>query len=460
MIKNLLSRTKGLPFITSIVMLISLALVMTGNIKDPETLSYVNMFMAILSVIIIAFNFYLLVSQEQAKASSQAKSNFLSNMSHEIRTPLNAIIGMTSIGKIASSMEKKDSAFKKIEDASTHLLGVINDVLDMSKIEANKMELSSADFCFEKMLRKVINVITFKVEEKQQRLDVTIDKNIPQKLKGDDLHLAQVITNLLSNAVKFTPSGGSIVLEAYLVEKLHGVCSLKIKVTDSGIGISEEQQARLFTPFQQADSSTSRKFGGTGLGLAISKQIIEMMGGSIEIRSELGKGTTFSFTVQIAYDNNNPAAADDSGKKQSPVLAFPGRRILLAEDVEINREIVLSLLEPMKLEIDCAENGAEALRLFKDNPDRYDMILMDMQMPEMDGLEATRKIRAFEADIKRNAGSFYNAKIHKPVPIIAMTANVFREDIEKCRIAGMNDHIGKPLNMDSVLEKLQGYFAA
>ncbi|MCL2127360.1 MAG: ATP-binding protein, partial [Treponema sp.] len=236
---------------------------------------------------------------EKARAASVAKTNFLSNMSHEIRTPMNAIIGMTTIGKSAPNLAKKDYAFEKIEGASSHLLGVINDILEMSKIEAGKFEISMIEFSFEKMLQKVVNVINFRVDEKRQNFTVYLDHDIPQILIGDDQRLTQVITNLLSNAVKFTPEEGTIHLGAHLVGEENGLYTLKILVTDTGIGISGEQQTRLFTSFEQAESSTSRKFGGTGLGLAISKRIVEQMGGTIWIESELGKGATFAFTIKV-----------------------------------------------------------------------------------------------------------------------------------------------------------------
>ncbi|MDR2771022.1 MAG: PAS domain-containing protein, partial [Clostridiales Family XIII bacterium] len=238
-------------------------------------------------------------AREAAEAASRSKSEFLSNMSHEMRTPMNAIIGMTSIGKMSGDIERKDYCLNKIEDASTHLLGVINDILDMSKIESGKFELSPDVFKFEKMLQKVVNVINFRVDEKHQNFSVHIDKDIPETLIGDDQRLAQVITNLLGNAVKFTPECGSVRLDAQLLQEENGVCTLQIEVRDTGIGINEQQQARLFSSFEQADSSTSRKFGGTGLGLAISKNIVEMMGGRIRVESRLGEGATFSFTVCV-----------------------------------------------------------------------------------------------------------------------------------------------------------------
>jgi signal transduction histidine kinase/CheY-like chemotaxis protein/PAS domain-containing protein len=383
---------------------------------------------------------------ERAQSANRAKSNFLSNMSHEMRTPMNAIIGMTLIGKSAPDIEKKDYAFEKIEGASTHLLGVINDVLDMSKIEAGKFDLSFEDFDIEKLLQKVINVINFRVDEKKQNLTVDLDPAIPRKLNGDDQRLTQVITNLLTNAVKFTPENGSIYLDARFVNEENGQCTVQFEVTDTGIGISAEQQSRLFSSFEQAESSTSRKFGGTGLGLAISKHIVELMGGKIWLESKLGEGSTFTFTVLLKRGMEESAADPQDAEKtgSGQMVSFRGRRILLAEDMEINREIVQSLLEPTEIEIDCAVNGSEAVRMFRDKPENYDLILMDLQMPEMDGFEATRKIRTLEG---RPNG----------IPIIAMTANVFKEDIEKCLDVGMNDHLGKPIDFNEVMEKLKIY---
>jgi signal transduction histidine kinase/CheY-like chemotaxis protein len=521
----------------------------------------------------------------QAERASQAKSDFLANMSHEMRTPMNAIIGMTSIGKKSNDIEKKEYCLSKIENASIHLLGVINDILDMSKIEANKFELSPVEFVFEKTLQKVANVIVFKVDEKRQIFSIRIDKNIPRMLYGDEQRLAQVVTNLLSNAVKFTPEGGTIRLDAELVRKEGACCILRISVKDSGIGISPEQQGKLFASFVQADSSTSRKFGGTGLGLAISRRIVEMMGGNIRVESEPDKGSTFTFTLRLNEVAETPqekqkpvdwgavrvlAADDDPGIREyfadiaerlgffcqtasgggealaliqqngaydiyfvdwkmpgidgielarkiqetapggsrpvtimisaadwnaiedeakaagvdgflpkplfpsgiadcisrclgaveqatvpkgaaMPAERFEGKKLLLAEDVDINREIVLTLLEPTGLAIDCAENGKEALDLFTASPGSYHMIFMDVQMPEMDGYEATRQIRVFEAGLKKEKPGY------TPVPIIAMTANVFKEDIEHCLAAGMNGHVGKPLDLDDVMDKLRQY---
>jgi signal transduction histidine kinase/DNA-binding response OmpR family regulator len=540
-------------------------------------------------------------AREAAENASKAKGDFLANMSHEMRTPMNAVIGMTSIARSSEDIEKKDYCLKKIEDASAHLLGVINDILDMSKIEANKFELSPVEFCFEKMLQKTVGVIGFRVDEKKQNFSVYIDQDIPPVLVGDDQRLSQVITNLLSNAVKFTPEGGSVRLEARMPESIppeprDGSCTLAISIADTGIGISPEQQARLFSSFEQADSGTSRKFGGTGLGLAISRRIVEMMGGSIRVESEPEKGSTFTFTVKLrkgAAQNQsllNPGvnwknlrimAVDDDKNVRDYFSEFAGRfviccdtaedgekaldlvrrnghydiyfidwkmpgidgmeltrrikglqtenaqsksvvtmisatewvliadeakaagvdmfvskplfpssiadcinrclgrvgpkqdkrdkpddfsgfSILLAEDIEINREIVVSLLEPTGISIDCAENGKEALDLFVKNPGKYGMIFMDVQMPEMDGYEATRRIRSFEAERRsvsnaspapRESGESWESS--SGIPIIAMTANVFREDVEKCLEAGMNGHVGKPLDIDEMMTRIR-----
>jgi signal transduction histidine kinase len=427
------------------------------------------------------------IALETAERASQAKSDFLANMSHEMRTPMNAIIGMAAIGKAAADIEKKEYSLEKISEAGSHLLGVINDVLDMSKIEANKFELDPTNFDFEQTLRKVAGVINFKVEEKHQRFTLSVDDGIPRILYGDELRLSQVIANLLSNAVKFTPEYGSISLEAVAgapkapessqapgdpehpgdaegpeepggpedadllplngEEAERGVVLLRVRVADTGIGIHPGQRARLFSSFTQADSSTSRKYGGTGLGLAISKRIVELMGGRIGVESEPGKGSVFSFTVPLKRGTALPAPqkAPQGNGQAGAADDFTGFRVLVAEDVEINREIVLAILEPTGISVECVENGSMAVRVFNASPGAFDMIFMDIQMPEMDGYEAARHIRASPAP---------NAKT---IPIVAMTANVFKEDVERCLEAGMNNHIGKPFDFNEVLALLRTY---
>lgn len=396
----------------------------------------------------------LMRAREEAERASQAKSEFLSNMSHEMRTPMNAVIGMTKMGKAAQDMERKNYCLDRIDEASAHLLGVINDILDMSKIEANRFELSSTDFNFEQMLLRLSSVLTFRVEEKKQHFVIDLDPAVLRYFCGDEQRLTQIITNLLSNAIKFTPEEGTIRLRAVLQEENDSSCVLRVEVTDTGIGISAAQQQILFEPFAQADNSIARKYGGTGLGLAICKRIVDMMGGSIWVDSELGKGSTFGFTVALLRASS---AAEDIPHEETPQTAttgsighagcFAGHRILLAEDIDINCEIALALLEDTGVAIDCAENGLVAFQMVKDHLDNYDLILMDIHMPGQDGYETTRQIRALPHPKATT------------IPIVAMTANVFREDVERCLAAGMNDHIGKPLDQMDIIQKLRRYLS-
>jgi len=383
---------------------------------------------------------------DQAMESSRAKSDFLANMSHEIRTPLNAIIGMTLIGKKTENSEERIHALNKIGDASSHLLGIINDVLDMAKIEADKLEINPVEYNFKHLLDNILAVIHFRADEKRQTLTVSIDENIPRFVVGDDQRLSQVLTNLLANAVKFTQEGGKIVLDTQLASETEHYCEILIEVKDNGIGISPAQHERLFDSFEQADSETSREYGGTGLGLAIAKRIIEMMGGSIRVESELGEGARFIFSIRVKRGIKTQSAYDkeeiDGGSLTSK---FTGKRLLIAEDVEINREILVALLEDSGLIIDCAEDGKAALEMISFAPNKYDIVFMDLRMPQMGGLEATRRIRELPGHNRER------------LPIIAMTANVFKDDIDACLEAGMDDHLGKPLDIDRVHDTLRKY---
>ena len=401
----------------------------------------------------------IIEAKERNEQASMAKSNFLASMSHEIRTPLNAIIGMTTIAAGTNDTKRKDYCLTKINGASTHLLGIINDILDMSKIEEGKFELSCTEFDFSGMLQRVANIFEFRFAEKNQKFILNIDPLIPVRIITDEQRLAQVFTNLVSNAIKFTPDGGDVGIEAKRIDdgKDINACELELKVSDSGIGISKEQQKKLFKSFVQVDSSISRKFGGTGLGLAISKKIIELMQGDIRIESELDHGSVFIFTMKAEVPEQNAASAEADSDTAPDItgMDFRGKHILLAEDVEINREIVISFLENHNLEITEAEDGQQAFDKFSAEPEKFDLIFMDIHMPGVDGYESTRLIRAFEAGLRET--SDYAAKRPNGITIVAMTANVFREDVEKCINSGMNSHIGKPLNINEVFEVLKKY---
>jgi signal transduction histidine kinase len=383
----------------------------------------------------------------EAQNASNAKSDFLSNMSHEIRSPLSAVIGMINIAKEENDIESIKRYLVKADNASKYLLGVINDILDMSKIEANKFELSFGEFNFENMVANIIDITNVRANEKEQNIAVNASKDIPPSLIGDELRLSQVITNLLTNAIKFTPEKGKIALSAEKLDEspnADGEITVRIEVADSGIGIAPEQQEKLFKSFNQADNSISKKFGGTGLGLAISKRIVELMQGKIWIESELGKGAKFIFTIKVKKETGS-AGKVSSAVSNTADLDFKKYTILAAEDMDFNREIIAKYLEKTGITIDFAENGKIAVSMFTEHPSRYNLIFTDIQMPEMDGYETARTIRALELPWA------------KDIPIVAMTANAFKEDIDKCLAAGMNEHIAKPIVPKQIYAALKKY---
>src|SRR5690349_9781159 len=373
----------------------------------------------------------------QAEMSAQGKSDFLAMMSHEMRTPLNGIIGMTSLLESKTMDEAQHECVEVIRRSGETLLAIIDDVLDFSKIEAGCLRLENTDFDPARAVLDAMKIVERSAAAKSLTLSSQLDPALPPLVSGDVMRLRQILLNLLSNAVKFTAKG-EIIARAELHSASNGGFELYFSVADSGIGIAEEQQLRLFQPFSQADASIARVFGGTGLGLAISKRLAGLMGGTIGVESRLGAGSLFWFTIRVAA----PAVPLPQPEPQT-VAASPAKRLrlLLVEDNPINRKVALLMLQKLGYQVDVANDGAEALQAASST--HYDLILMDCVMPVVDGFEATRRLRAVGG---------YSAE----VPILAMTANAFADDRKACLAAGMNDFLSKPVRQSELAAKLDG----
>lgn len=383
----------------------------------------------------------LVLAREEALSSTKAKSEFLSNMSHEIRTPINAITGMAAIARRTTDITKIHDCLDKIETASHQLIGLINDILDMSKIEAGKMRLSSTTFSLPQLLENVKNMITVKTNEKNQNFSCTVSEDLPEMVLGDDVRLSQILINLLSNAVKFTPENGTIHMEVSLLSRKKNDYTLQACVCDDGIGISAQQQQHLFRPFEQADRNIVRQYGGTGLGLTISKSIAKLMRGDITLKSKPGEGSCF--TARFTLKQSDVKKTAETEIKDISAIDFSNYTALLAEDIPINREIVIELLRPTRMTIDYVEDGKAAVQKISDHPEKYDIVFMDVQMPQMDGYQATRAIRNLDHETAKN------------IPIIAMTANAYKEDVQKALESGMNEHVSKPINLTELLHTIK-----
>ena len=386
-----------------------------------------------------------------AESASKAKSTFLSNMSHDIRTPMNAIIGFATLALDDIRDGKKvEDYLSKILSSSKHLLGLINDILDMSRIESGKVVLEEQETDLVTTLQELQSIMEGQAKERKLKLHVDYSNLRDRHVFCDKTRLNQVMFNLLANAVKFTSEGGSIWLTMSQLEPTYEVedrAIYEIRVKDTGIGIGKEFIKHIFEPFERERTSTVSKIQGTGLGMAITKNIVDMMGGTIEVESQKGVGTEFIIRLELRLQAEARVANEDGTKQHGNaegVAEFAGKRLLLAEDNELNREIACMLLSKYGFVIDTAENGQEAVDLVAASaPDHYDLVLMDIQMPVMDGHEATRKIRSLEN------------KVLAKVPVVAMTANAFDEDRKAAKECGMNGFISKPINMQEVVQALR-----
>ena len=378
---------------------------------------------------------------QQSNAASQAKGSFLSRMSHEMRTPLNAIIGLCDMAEHEKDPQKVAAHFESIRVSSKHLRSVIDNVLDLSKIESGKVVLELIPTDLHRELFELRHIIQPQADLKSQRFVLDIAPDVPHFVHCDSTHMRQILVNLLSNAMKFTPESGMITLTVEALSREANRTTLQFSVRDTGIGIDAETQKRLFTPFEQGDISTTRRFGGTGLGLSITRQLIELMQGTIRIESIPGEGSTF--IINLTLENASEEEISEVIEQGDFSLDLTGMNILLVEDSEINRMIAINLFEMQGATVESACDGQEGYEAFLRNPDKYTLIFMDIQMPNMDGYTCAQCIRSSGL-----AGA-------KDIPIIAMTANVFAEDVEKAFAAGMNGHVRKPFEPQKIFRAIE-----
>ena len=369
----------------------------------------------------------------KAQEATRTKSTFLANMSHEIRTPMNGIIGMTHLALRDNKDKKQKHYLQNINQSATSLLIIINDILDFSKIEAGKLNIEKIDFNLEDLINNIKNMMILKAKEKSLSFDIIYDENTKFYLYGDNLRIGQVLINLINNAIKFTDKGSVKVI----ISNQNNI--FRFKVVDTGIGLTSEEQSKLFKSFSQADETITRKYGGTGLGLSISKQLIDLMDGKIWVESKIDEGSEFIFEIELPKSKKSNVKIIEVDKQDITVLN--GSKLLLVEDNLINQEIIIGLLENSGIDMDIANNGREAIQKFKTK--KYELILMDLQMPIMDGYEATTIIRKLDSNI----------------PIIALSANAMKTDIEKTKIIGMDEHLNKPIDIDKLYGVLLKYIS-
>ena len=380
-----------------------------------------------------------------AEQANKAKTAFLNNMSHEIRTPMNAIIGLDSLALQNKNLPAETREYlEKIGESAKHLLSLINDILDMSRIESGQIVLRNEEFSFREMLEQINTMVQTQCREKGLKYECRMQGGISDAYIGDDMRLKEVLINILSNAIKFTEPPGGVTMTVERTGIFGDHSTLKFVIKDTGIGMDPAFLPKIFDPFSQEDSSRNSKYGSTGLGMAITKNIVEMMNGSISVESEKGKGSAFTVIVTLKNRPELETAARDNPGAEKPRANLKDRRILLAEDIMINAEIMKQLMTMKEVNTDHAENGRIALEMFEaSGPGAYEAILMDVRMPEMDGLEAARRIRAL------------NRPDAKTVPIVAMTANAFDEDVQLSLQAGMNAHLSKPVDPERLYQTLE-----